>query len=324
MPVMTVIIPTLDRGPALKRCLSSLAEQTFSDFDILIVCNGRRVDEHDLNLGSGFERRTRLIVSESNRGYGAACNMGAHATDASYLLFLNDDTFLRDDCLEEIYKSLCSSENTLFQPMIRHEYARQTRAGNPCDIFGAAGLGFYGNCGTGEFFASGACLAVSKTTYDYLGGFDEKFFLYYDDVDLSWRARLVGFNVSATTNTLCFHSGGKSSIAMPHEIKFYLTQRNRIRVFIKNYSMQRIFTRLLVVVCLILGGAFFFAIRNRRVRYVECCLRAFGWNLKMLPNTLVERSLVQGRRVRNDLLIVKSMSQQSIDICVLKRAIADM
>ena len=55
--------------------------------------------------------------------------------------------------------------------------------GNPCDVYGAAGIGFYRGCGTGKFFASGTCLALGKDVCESLGGFDEKLFLYHDNVD---------------------------------------------------------------------------------------------------------------------------------------------
>lgn len=316
---MTVIIPTLEAGPALEKCLSSLSKQTFNDFDIVIVSNGRRASESDLALSPNLGRKTRLIVSEKNRGYGAACNMGAYATDAPFLLFLNDDTFLQENCLTELYKSLCPKKDTVFQPMIHHEYAGQTRAGNPCDIFGAAGLGFYGNCGTGEFYASGAALAVSRNVYDSLGGFDERLFLYYEDVDFCWRARLLGFGVSAARNVLCYHSGGRSSTALPHSVKFYFTQRNRIRVLLKNYSMRRILTRVPVASCLITAGSFFFAVRTRKASYVSYGLRALVWNLAVLRSTRAERYVIQSRRLKNDLEIEKAMCETSMDLCVLKR-----
>jgi GT2 family glycosyltransferase len=319
MPQITVIIPTLTAGPELKKCLSSLDKQTFSDFDVVIVANGVRIKQADLNLSSGLENKTRVIVSEMNRGYGAACNMGARASDAPFLLFLNDDTFLQPDCLAELHKSLHASEKTIFQPIIHHRYAHQTRAGNPCDIFGAAGLGFYGTCGTGEFYASGASMAVSRTVYNSLGGFDEKLFLYYDDVDLCWRARLLGFDVSAARTVLCFHSGGGSSAAVPHAIKFYLTQRNRIRVLIKNYSARRICIRLPVACSLVVAGSLFLAIRTRVIRYVILGVRLFAWNLRTLPSTLIERYRIQRRRVQDDTRVEKSMSRHSMDICVLKK-----
>jgi len=280
------------------------------------------MSEEDLNVNPDFRRKVRLIVSETNRGYGAACNIGGRSTDAPVLLFLNDDTHLRDSCIAELYKSISRDESTVFQPIIRHEYARQTRSGNPCDLFGAAGLGFYANCGTGEFYASGASMAVSKAVFDSLGGFDEKLFLYYDDVDLCWRARLLGNRISAVRTAFCLHSGGRSSQGMPHAKKFYFTQRNRIRVLIKNYSLERIANRLPVAATLILAGAFFLAIKSRSGDYFRSALKAIVWNITALRSTLDERRAIQSRRLIKDLDVEKTMCKASMDLCAFKTHLA--
>ena len=282
------------------------------------------MNEQDFTVRPEIGRKIRLIVTERNRGYGTACNIGARATDAPLLLFLNDDTYLKESCLAELHRFMSVEERVLLQPIIYHEYAGQVRAGNPCDIFGAAGLGVYGNCGTGEFFASGACLAVSKVDYHSLGGFDEKLFLYYDDVDLSWRARLMGLKVSAVRTTLCVHAGAGSSAVMPHMVKFYLTQRNRLRVMIKNYSTLRTITRCPIAIFFTIGGAFFFAIRTRLCGYMNYGMRALAWNLIVLRSTLRDRYSVQERRVLEDKAIEKAMCKTSMDTCVLKRYITTL
>jgi len=322
MPKITVIIPTVRAGSALGQCLSSLAKQTFEDFDIVLVSNGKMM--HQSELSSDIRPKTRLIVTEENRGYGSACNVGASLTNAGFLLFVNDDTFLQQDCLAELCKSLDENNDIISQPLIFHKYAKQRRVGNPCDAYGAAGLGFYGNCGTGQFYASGASLAMSKIVYDSLGGFDEQLFMYSEDVDLCWRARLLGYKVSAAKTARCVHSGGSSSRDLPHTIKFYYTQRNRIRILIKNYSLREITTRIPIAISLIVAGAFFFDMRSRNVRYVPHALQSFLWNLKMLRNTLCQRYVIQSRRVQNDGAIHKFMSSYPMDLCALKRSILNL
>jgi len=322
MPIVTVIIPTLGSSPALDKCLSSLSKQTFSDFDVIVVSNGIAMSERDLTVSCELRSKIRLIVSERNCGYGWACNMGARATNAPFLVFLNDDTYLEDNCLSELYKSMSAQKNAVFQPIIRHVYAGQTRAGNPCDIFGATGLAFYANCGTGDFYASGASLAISKNSFDSLGGFDEKLFLYYDDVDLGWRARLLGIEVSAAGAAFCVHSGGASSRDMPHAQKFYFTQRNRIRVLIKDYSSRRIVARVPLAGCLILAGAFFFAIKARSSAYFRGALKALVWNMIALRDTLACRYVIQRGRIESDSEIEKAMCKDSMDLCVFKRYLA--
>ena len=312
-----MVIVTAKAEASLTKCLASLALQTLSGFDVVVICSGCPTPQESTTRPA---ERTRFIAT-ANRGYGAACNAGARCSDTPYLVFLNDDTELHPDCLRSLYESLSENENTLLQPTIYHEYAQRIMLGNPCDVYGAAGLGFYGNCGAGRFYASGALLAVSKKVFDRLGGFDEKLFLYYDDVDLSWRARLMGYRVSCVEGAICKHTGGTSSTNMLHPVKFYLTQRNRIRVMIKNYSARRILHRGLIACTLIVTGATFLTVSTRKVRYLTFACKTFAWNLWGLKDTLIERYKVQRKRLHDDAVIERSMSRFSMDLCVFKRRI---
>jgi GT2 family glycosyltransferase len=322
MASLSVVIVTANPEARLAGCLSSLAAQTFTDFDVIVVCSGCPVpEERDMWVGGEFTRRMKFVPT-TNRGYGAGCNLGARFSSATFLVFLNDDTFLQPDCLRELHNSLIKDNQSIFQSLIYHEYAHRVMRGNPCDVYGAAGLGFYGNCGSGEFYASGASFAISKKVFDRLGCFDEELFLYYDDVDLSWRARLMGFGISAVESAVCHHAGGASSRTIPHANKFYLTQRNRIRVMIKNYSTRRILTRLPITCTLVVTGGVFLALKSRRVHYVASAFKALIWNISVFQNTLVHRFVVQRSRVKDDKSVEKSMTKHSMDICILKQYIA--
>ena len=319
---LTIVIVTVGSVSNLSRCLSSLGSQIFAEFDVVVVSNARHDAVQEVILHSPLADKTRLVRSEVNRGYGAACNLGAQHSDAPFLIFLNDDVYFGEDWLSELYKSLCSETNTLFQSRIFHELTEQTRNGNPCDIYGAAGITFYKGCGTGEFYASGASLAMSKKIFDALGGFDEALFLYHDDVDLSWRARLMGFGISSAESALCYHSGASSSTTIPHTTKFYLTQRNRIRLLIKNYSAWRIVSRLPVACIMIVLGSIFLTLRTRKVGYTISAINALTWNITGLGNTLIDRYKIQCRRIKDDEAVEKAMHKYSMDICVLKHYIA--
>ena len=321
MTSLTVIIVTATSGAGLTKCLLSLSTQSFTDFDIIVVCNGCIAPG---KLATAFmERlanRIRFVIT-SNHGYGAACNLGARRSESPHLVFLNDDTELHPHCLGMLHESLSRSENTIFQPLIFHEYTGMMQRGNPCDIYGAAGLGFYGNCGNGNFYISGASFALSRIVFDSLGGFDEKLFLYHDDLDLSWRARLMGYGIGCSESAICKHAGGASSKKMPHSFKFYLTQRNRVRVMIRNYSTRRMLTRVAVACVMIITGGAFLALTTCKAQYIISTVKAMGWNLLELKGTLIERYGIQAKRVREDEAIEASMSRFSMDLCVLKQRI---
>jgi GT2 family glycosyltransferase len=317
-----VIIVTSRPEVSLGKCLASLATQSLSDFEVIVVCCGCAVPENPEGLvGGELAERTKFIATP-NRGYGAACNLGARSSTAGFLLFLNDDTQLHSNCIRSLHEAISKDESRVYQPLIFHEYANRVLRGNPCDIYGAAGLGFYGNCGEGEFYASGASLATSRKLFERLGGFDEELFLYHDDLDLSWRARLLGYGVSCVDPATCKHAGGASSRTMPHALKFYFTQRNRIRVMIKNYSTRRALTRVAIACIMVIMGGTFLALTRHRAQYIVSAFKAFGWNLFELQTTLMERHRVQGKRVGDDRVIERSMSRISMDLCVLKQYVS--
>jgi len=323
MVAVSVVVVTMGQSAHLATCLTSLAAQTLPDFEVITVVNGAASviqQENALTLA----QKTRLVFTGSNVGYGAACNVGAKVANGPVLLFLNDDTVLQPEFLSEIHWLLSRESGCIAQPLIFHKYASAWRRGNPCDIYGAAGLAFYRGCGTGKFFVSGACLAISKPIFQSLSGFDEKLFLYHDDLDLCWRARLRGVKVTSAVAGICLHTGGESSTSMPHAVKFYYTQRNRIRVLIKNYSIRRLLRRLPVAVSLIFVGSAFLSMRHRTPSHTLKAFNALLWNVTTLRSTLAERRIIQATRVHGDDEIEEAMCEYSMDLCVLRRYLQDL
>ena len=320
MTAVSVVITTLGQSARLADCLSSLATQTYNDFEVItvVIGNSRQVQATE---ESELAQKTRLVFTGFNRGYGGACNLGAKAANGSVLLFLNDDTFLQPECLAQIQSLLSREGPCIAQPFIFHEYSSVWKRGNPCDVYGAAGIGFYDGCGAGQFYASGAAFAIGKKVFDSLGGFDEMLFLYHDDLDLCWRARLRGINVLSAPRAKCVHAGGQSSKLMPPATKFYFTQRNRIRVLIKNYTGRRLITRLPATISLVIAGSLFLSLTSRSASYVRSALKAIVWNLTILRSTLKVRFWIQSTRVRDDAAIEKAMSKYSKDLCVLRQHI---
>jgi GT2 family glycosyltransferase len=318
-PIVSIIIVILRWSSDLDKCFSSLATQTLSNFEVVVVVNGGPISvpkTENLELA----QKVRFIFAGFNLGFGAACNLGAAAANGSVLLFLNPDTVLHPECLEHLYNSLSGRKPCIVQPLIHQGYVRSWMKGNPCDIYGATGNRFYG-VGGGKFYASGAAIATTRTVFNSLGGFDEKLFLYHDDLDLCWRARLAGVRVSSVPQAICWHTGGQSSKSMPHATKFYYTQRNRVRVLIKNYSKQNLILRLPPAILFILVGSIFLSFSDRSSAHIRAALRALAWNLTVLRNTLTERGVTQRMRLLKDGLVEQAMNKYSMDIRALKQVI---
>jgi GT2 family glycosyltransferase len=197
----------------IPRCFSSIRKNCPDlNFEIILVNNGdSRPEIAD----------AKIINLEKNLGFGNACNQGAKIAQGEILCFLNSDTeildnikkvadlFDNDKGIGIIGPKLITSENktqywcagleTNFWDLVRNKlgYPRSKKIWNSdksteCD------------------WVSGASLFIRKDIFEKLGGFDEKFFMYFEDMDLCKRARNLGYKVLYFPDWNVKHFGGKS------------------------------------------------------------------------------------------------------------------
>ena len=240
MPRLTVIIVNYNAGDRLGRCLDRLSRQTFADFETIVVDNGS-------TDGSIIDARRRHPFASfdeagANLGFAAANNRAAKTAAGDWLVFLNPDAYAEPDWLHEL---VAASDR---YPWSDAFGSTQISALDPSiidgagDVFNVFGIAYRGHFGwpleslppEGECFAPCAAAAMyRKKTYEGLGGFDERFFCYGEDVDLGFRLRLSGGRAVQVRSARVLHEGsgltGRSS-----EFSVYHGHRNRIWIAAKN------------------------------------------------------------------------------------------
>jgi len=249
-PAVTVVVPTLAADETLAQCLDSLEQQTFTDFEIVVVDNSGR------NLVQPRDR-VRVIANDRNVGFGAAINQAFRASNAPFLAVLNDDATAHPRWLEALLAAveerpevgLCAS-----QVRMAGTLGNVLRSG---DDNGAVRLDSAGMllCGDGsskqrghlespESYArlqeallpSGAAAFYRREMLDEIGLFDESFFLYCEDTDLGLRARWAAWECLYVPDAIVehrySHSAGKAS-----GLKAYYVERNRLFLAVKNFPM---------------------------------------------------------------------------------------
>lgn len=188
-------------GPAegLATAAASLRNQTLAPSQIL--CVDQSVDGRFERRLSGAER-VEVIRSGRNLGYSSACNLAARAAHGEYLLFLNSDAEADRDCVEQLVDVLTRRPDAAVAgAQVLLPGRKQVNAGdNALHITGLSWAGRYGlppehGQPRPAAVVSGAALLVRRSAFIALDGFTEGFFMYYDDVDLAWRARLMGWQV---------------------------------------------------------------------------------------------------------------------------------
>lgn len=266
----TIVIVTFNSESVLGRCLESLRADVDNGVNVVIVDNGS-ADNTVARARAACPRATVVELGE-NAGFGSACNVGVARSSTPIVVFVNPDVLLEPGWLYPLRAALQNhprialvSATTLSPDVHRPQ---------PVDALEFGG-------------AVPACaLAVRKTAFEELGGFDEDIFLYWEDTELSWRALQRGWRVAAHLGSFVRHARGSSSgdrgdIAV-HSL------RGEIYVHLKA-------TRLPVTVVALAMAATKTLLRSVRRRDLKLC-GAWTWNLVHLRATLKSRRAMARER----------------------------
>ncbi|MEQ1931579.1 MAG: glycosyltransferase family 2 protein [Parvularculaceae bacterium] len=240
MTAIAVIIVNFDSGARLKRTLAALERQTFRDFEALVFDNASKDGSAE---GIGFSSiRLRTIRHGANIGFAAANNRAVEEIDAEWVAFLNPDAYPEPDWLEELISA------TRRHPDVDAFGSTQIDAGDPTRLDGAGdayhvfGVPYRGHFGwpvaklppEGECFAPCAAAALyRRATFRALGGFDETFFCYGEDVDLGFRLRAAGGKAIQAAAARVAHEGSGVT-GRRSDFTVFHGHRNRIWTFVKN------------------------------------------------------------------------------------------
>jgi len=258
-PSIHVVIVNWNSGSQLAECLQSFAAVAADAVDVtrVTVVDNASVDGSCHGLAPSPPLPIVMIRNTENRGFAAACNQGAAGSDADYLLFLNPDTRLLAGALETPARFLQSPENhTVGIVGIRlidadgHVTRSCARMPTPWSMIGnSLGLDRVMPSVFPPHFLTewahdetrvvdqvmGAFTFMPRVLFESLGGFDERFFVYFEDLDLARRASARGSRSVYLATAQAFHRGqGTTSSAIG--ARTYQFFRSRILFALKYFS----------------------------------------------------------------------------------------
>ncbi|GAG72668.1 unnamed protein product, partial [marine sediment metagenome] len=191
--------------------------------------------------------------------------------------------------------------------------------------FGYFGYGYPGKPGK-IFYSPSSSLFLKKQIFDTVGGFDESYFMYKDDVDLCWRLHLQDYKIEQVPEAIVHHKGGGVSIAKdgtilnPRKIKDkryivsverrYLGERNTIYTLLKNYSSFTLLIIMPIYLLINIGEMLFFLLMMRPKIIKDVYLKSYLYILKNIGMILKKRQIVQRKRKVSDLKILKFMEKK--------------
>jgi len=238
--VSIVIVNYRTRG-MVKQGLRSIREAKLAlHYEVFVVDNGSHDGLPEL-VRARFPE-VRLIALEKNVGFAAGNNLGAQSADTEYLVFLNNDTRPQPGWLAALLRVI-EQHSSIGLVTSRIVYLDSPgivdSAGDGyLRVGGAFKHGHGGPVADVEqsrevFGACGAAFIIRRSLFAALGGFDEDFFMVYEDVDLSYRARLLGWRVMYAHDAIVEHAGSASMGRASDTAAFY-GQRNLEWTWVKN------------------------------------------------------------------------------------------
>ncbi|MHB8412427.1 MAG: glycosyltransferase family 2 protein [Candidatus Acidiferrales bacterium] len=254
---LDIIIVNWNSGGQLRQCLASIQAANREKFELtrVVVVDNASCDGSANGLDEGTLPLT-LIHNAENRGFAAACNCGAKTSHADYLLFLNPDVRLILNSLVEPITFMEKAENVKVGICGIQLLDEQGQISRTCSRFPTAFTYFSQILGLDILFPKlfpghllkrsdlcqsrgvnhvmGAFFLIRRTLFESLQGFDERFFVYLEDLDLSYRAFQAGWQTCYIATAQAHHQGGGCSEQVKAARLFY-SLRSRILYSYKHF-----------------------------------------------------------------------------------------
>lgn len=307
-PHASIILVGYNSAEWLPHAVPALVRQNYpANVEVIFVDNGSSDDSVEL-VRREFPT-VRIIESDRNGGYAGGNNLGAQHAKGEVLAFVNPDTYAEPNWLMELVRPLVSERSIgMTTSKIVRMDSRETinTCGNDISLSGittcrAAGASASAISADEDVPAvSGAACAIRSDLFLRLGGFDEQFFMYLEDTDLSWRVRLAGYRCRLAARSV-----------VAHDYQFRLTatktervERNRYLMLAKNLS----FRSLIVLIPIFLAGevvTWGWAL-SHGLRHTVAKTKAIGWMLTHPRLVLALHARAQETRRVSDAALLHS------------------
>lgn len=313
-PFFSVVVPNHNGRRHLATLFNALKAQRFDDFEVIFADDASRDDSvafveqtyaGDLDL--------RILVNRQNRGFVASVNAAADAARGRILVLLNNDTEPDPAWLAELAKTICAHPDAAIVASKLLLFDQRDCLHTTGDMLGKDGIprnrgvwqtdhGQF-DADTEIFSGCGGAMAIRRDVWQALGGFDEEFWMYLEDVDLSFRARLSGWRAILAPSARVYH---KLSSSGGDNLASYYVGRNTIWMLVKNMPTSLLLRHLPQIL-----GA-----QARIALDALCNLRGYAARQRLLgqlaglagiPAQWRKRRLIQQRRWSDDAQIAERL-----------------
>ncbi len=275
--LISVIVVTFNCERWIPLFASSILAQSYSEYEVIIVDNDSKDNTLAVLAETGLS--AKIVRLDENMGFGVGNNIGSQYASGDLLFFLNVDTHFDPDFFQVLYNYLCANGLSIVGPRLLG-YEGEDQLGErflSIDVYGGVG-----SCAT-PFYIEGSAILIRRLDFELVGRFDSTYFIYGEDVDLSWRIQIAGKRLDVCSNAVLYHYGGGTTTASSfstrksYQVPYwrrYQVEKNNLRNIIKNYSINNLVVILPLACVFLLAEAVVYLVLFKNV----LCLYSFKCN----------------------------------------------
>lgn len=318
--LVSVVIVNYNCKAWVPRCLESIRKQTIYDRIEVIFTDNISRDGSDLQAQELMKDWPHgvFVQTGANLGFGGGANRGAVPARGKFLFFLNPDVWLETDCLEQLVKATESGGHGVAGPVVFNydDDEVQSKGVSGFDIFGLQ-VGPYASENLDRLFCPPAFYFIRRELFNKVGGWDDHYFMYDEEMDLAWRVWISGATMGAAPYAKMHHrgaavdnpKGGDRMVELrSSDTKRFCTLRNHLLTLLKS-TQHLLLLLVLTSIALTLLEGLAGAIWLRRWSFFSnTSWRALVSCWQMRGHWMAERRRINGFRKRGDFWIIRFLS----------------
>jgi GT2 family glycosyltransferase len=304
---LSIVVVNWNAGSQLQDMVNSIVSYHNGLVDSVVIVDNGSTDNSLAFIGNlgHIPFHINLLKNVENRGFAAACNQGAHASHTEFILFLNPDAAVCDSTLPRMVAFMREKKNSRVGICGVQLLDERGHVARSCSRFPSL-LGFLAHAvafdrlipGVGNSMADwdhstsrqvdqviGACFLVRRAVFDKLHGFDERYFVYFEEVDFSYRALKDGWTSFYLADTQAFHAGGGTSNQVKARRLFY-SLRSRILYADRHFHVPQFAFLLLLTFIVEPASRLALALMRRSLASFKETCAAYGLLFRWLPQWL--------------------------------------
>lgn len=312
-PLVSIVLLDWNGLQWVKFALSSINELKYKNYELIFVDNGSK-DNRSIEYVKEFFPDANIIKHIENKGYAGALNSAYPVCKGKYLFFMQNDVKLDPECIGELVKIAQTDDKIAICACKQLSYDGSFKLN--CGV----GLDFLGypivdTVDSNIFYADGASFFIRKDVFIDLNGFDEKHVAFGEDVDLCWRAWLLGYKTIYVPTAIVYHASGGTitggAIKGAHYtttiVRRYMGERNNLRNVLKNYRLISLLWILPLYLSINLIEIILFLITGKFSVVKDCYLKSWQYNIINFSDTWEQHKKIQRERKISDKEIFKKM-----------------